>query len=163
MRVFESVLLAYQVTRLRSVHERRIVGLSALPCIQYAKGRNMPILQNHYEESRPWGSFERFTQNESSTVKVLRVSPNKRLSLQSHKLREEYWCVLSGSGVAVVNDERIPLAPATRVEVPQGAVHRLEAGAEGLTLLEIALGVFDEDDITRYEDDFGRAREPEAT
>ena len=41
--------------------------------------------------------------------------------------------------------------------IPVGAKHRIIAGAKGMTLLEISLGDFDEDDIVRYEDKYGRA------
>ena len=35
--------------------------------------------------------------------------------------------------------------------------HRIEGGENDAVLLEIAYGDFDEDDITRYEDAYGRA------
>ncbi len=37
------------------------------------------------------------------------------------------------------------------------ATHRLSAGSDGIQLLEIATGTFDEKDIERLEDDYGRA------
>jgi len=115
-------------------------------------------LEKHYKEERPWGGFERFTENEASTVKILRVAPEKRLSLQRHAKRAEYWRVLSGSGTAHVDGTDRAIAQEDTVEVPLGATHRLTAGHEGLTVLEIALGKFDENDIERLEDDFGRLK-----
>lgn len=113
-------------------------------------------LPNHYEEERPWGGFERLTLNEPVTVKFLRITPSKRLSLQRHQKRSEWWRVLTGNGTASVDDAEYTIAAGSTVEVPQGATHRLEAGPDGLTLLEIAFGDFDENDIERLEDDFGR-------
>ena len=115
------------------------------------------MLTNHYREDRPWGYFERLTSNEPSTVKLLRVDAGKRLSLQRHAKRDEYWRVLEGSGTAEVNGESRALLPGDSVEVPRGTWHRLSGGDAGLMLLEIALGAFDESDIERREDDFGRA------
>jgi mannose-1-phosphate guanylyltransferase/mannose-6-phosphate isomerase len=107
-------------------------------------------------EDRPWGSFDRFTQNEPTTVKTIRVSPGQRLSLQRHHDRAEFWRVLDGTGTAEVAGVEYPLALGTDVFVPQGALHRLTAGDNGVEVLEIAFGHFDENDIERVEDDYGR-------
>jgi len=40
--------------------------------------------------------------------------------------------------------------------IKQGETHRAEGGQGGLIFLEIALGEFDEGDITRLEDKYGR-------
>jgi len=48
------------------------------------------------EEERPWGRFERFTLNEPSTVKLVYVHGDKRLSLQYHNNRSEVWKVIKG-------------------------------------------------------------------
>ena len=45
-------------------------------------------------DQRPWGSFERFTLNEPSTVKLIYVRPGDRLSLQRHEHRDELWVAL---------------------------------------------------------------------
>ena len=113
-------------------------------------------LSNYHKEERPWGSFEQFTLNEESTVKVHSVKPNARLSLQRHKGRREYWKVLSGTGTASINGADIPLSPGSEVMIEVGDTHRLAGGPEGIEVLEIAFGTFDENDIERFEDDFGR-------
>ncbi len=110
-----------------------------------------------YVEERPWGGFEKFVQNEPVSVKRIWVEPGKRLSLQSHTKRSELWTVLSGSMEVQVGDDVRTLGAGDQVFIPCGAKHRatgLDARAEWL---EIAFGIFDEDDIVRYEDDFGRA------
>ena len=38
---------------------------------------------------RPWGQFTRFACNTPVTVKIIRVEPGQRLSLQRHELRGE--------------------------------------------------------------------------
>jgi len=116
----------------------------------------MNPLSNREHEDRPWGSFDRFTLNEASTVKIVRVDAGKRLSLQRHQQRSEFWRVIEGTGVARVGDEEIALSMGDEVAIPQGALHRLSGGPAGIAVLEIALGTFDENDIERVEDDFGR-------
>ena len=109
-----------------------------------------------YEENRPWGSFREFTKNTPSTLKILAVHPNEVLSLQSHKERSEFWRVLSGSGIAEVDDKKTEIKKGDEIRIPLGSKHRLSAGSEGLEVLEIAMGNFDENDITRYQDKYGR-------
>lgn len=116
----------------------------------------MSLLSSRYHEDRPWGSFDRFTQNETSEVKFLTVAPGKRLSLQKHAKRSEFWKVIAGSGTATVDGTDRMIGIGDEVEIPLGSTHRLGGGPEGITVLEIALGEFDEDDIIRLEDDFGR-------
>lgn len=113
-------------------------------------------LHDYYKEERPWGSFERFTQNEPSTVKLLFVAPGKRFSLQRHAGREEFWRVIEGSGTVTKGEEALEAKAGDEFLLPVGALHRLEGGPEGITVLEISLGDFDEGDIERLEDDFGR-------
>ncbi len=121
---------------------------------------DMPLLHNRLHDDRPWGSFDQFTENEPTTIKVITVAPGKRLSLQKHAHRSEYWRVLAGSGTARVGDTEYPAKINAEFEIPIGTIHRLGAGPEGITVLEIAFGSFDEKDITRLEDDFGRTANP---
>ena len=110
-------------------------------------------------EKRPWGTFEQFTYNELSTVKILKVLPGKRLSLQSHQHRQEMWIALDNGVVTEVDGKKMILKAGQRITIPQGARHRLSSAptaSTALRVLEISFGTFDEQDITRYEDDFGR-------
>ncbi|MBK5215467.1 MAG: phosphomannose isomerase type II C-terminal cupin domain [Candidatus Pacebacteria bacterium] len=109
-----------------------------------------------YQEDRPWGYFRRFTHNISSTVKIISVKPNEELSLQSHKKREEFWRVIKGSGTFQLGENRHNVVVGDEQFVPLGSKHTIKSGSEGMEVLEIALGEFDEDDITRYEDKYGR-------
>ena len=105
---------------------------------------------------RPWGTFEQFTANAISTVKILEVKPQQRLSLQSHQHREELWVALDDGVIAEINGVKRYLKKGEKVVVPREARHRLSSESEQIRVLEIAFGNFDENDITRYEDDFGR-------
>lgn len=112
---------------------------------------------NYYKEERPWGNFERFTLNEPSTVKIITVNPNQQLSLQQHAHRDEEWKILSGSGTVRVGDAQMPAKAGDAFKVTRGQKHRVAAGESGLVFLEVSFGEFDEEDITRFEDAYGRA------
>lgn len=116
----------------------------------------MTMLQNRDHEDRPWGSFDRLTLEEGTTIKFLDVLPGKRLSDQRHERRDEVWIVLEGSGSVILDGEERVLLKGDELEVPKGTWHRLVGGDQGLRVLEIAFGSFDENDIERREDDFGR-------
>ncbi|MFA5773570.1 MAG: phosphomannose isomerase type II C-terminal cupin domain [Candidatus Paceibacterota bacterium] len=109
-----------------------------------------------YEEKRPWGLFRRFTNNEISTVKIVTVMPNEELSLQSHKNRCEFWHVISGNGTVEIGEVKKNTVVGDEHEIKVGEKHRLSAGPDGIQVLEIAIGNFDESDIVHYEDKYGR-------
>ena len=109
-----------------------------------------------YREERPWGRFEKFTDNATSTVKILIVDPGEQFSLQYHHKREENWRVLSGNGTIQIGEDKLPAEPGKDYYVPKGAVHQATGGTEPLVILEIAFGHFDENDIVRLQDKYQR-------
>lgn len=117
----------------------------------------MERLSNYEKEIRPWGNFERFTLNEQTTVKIVTVNAGEAISLQTHDHRDEFWRVLTGSGVIRIDDVEYDAKSGETYFSTRGSKHRVEGGPEGLSLLEIAFGEFDEHDITRLEDRYGRA------
>ena len=111
----------------------------------------------HYEkDERPWGLYERFTRNEASTVKIITVNAGQAFSLQTHARREEFWHIISGSGVVTIGEETSDAKPGDHFFVPKNTHHRLEAKDVACVFLEIAYGDFDEHDIIRIEDKYGR-------
>ena len=107
--------------------------------------------------TKPWGYYIDFVREENKALKELGVNPGSRLSLQSHQLREEYWTCMEGEGIATLGDSTVTLSPGTRVYVPRRVVHRISNTGKGLLrIAELQLGICDENDIRRYEDDFGR-------
>ncbi len=64
--------------------------------------------------------------------------------------------MIEGSGIATVGEEERAITVGDTVEVPVGTLHRLAGGDNGLAVIEISFGIFDENDIVRTEDDFGR-------
>ena len=109
-----------------------------------------------YREERPWGEELWITGDKPSMVKILSIEPHQELSLQFHHNRDEFWHIVSGDGSAVIGEETLPINVGSDLFVSKGTKHRLIGGNEKLIILEIAFGDFDEKDIVRLEDDYGR-------
>lgn len=116
----------------------------------------MPLKFKPFQIERPWGYFRQFSENMSSTVKIISVKPNEILSLQSHARREEFWHVISGHGIARIGDDKKEINIGDELFVDVGVKHQLAAGILGLEVLEIGYGDFAESDIIHYEDKYGR-------
>lgn len=106
--------------------------------------------------TRPWGTFTTFTHNETSTVKIIKVNPDQELSLQTHTKRKEFWKVLSGTPLITIGEEKIQAQVGQEFMIDENVPHRIGGGQEGADILEISFGEFDENDITRIEDRYGR-------
>ncbi len=105
---------------------------------------------------KPWGYFERFIQNEKSTVKILYLSPYEELSLQRHFKREEFWLILEGSCQLTINDKTFQAGKGEYFEIKKGEKHRAKSQAQKVSILEISKGDFSEKDIIRLEDKYRR-------
>lgn len=114
------------------------------------------IKPNIIQIERPWGDFRQFTRNEISTTKIITVKPNEMLSLQSHEKRTEFWHVVAGNGTVEIGDNKIEANVGDEYEIAVGEKHRLGGGPNGIQVLEIVTGDFDENDVKHYEDKYGR-------
>lgn len=107
-------------------------------------------------QDRPWGWYRVLGQMPSA-VKVLSVKPGSRLSLQSHKHRMEVWFPLTDGLVAEIDGERKALKQYQQVVINNEKLHRLSNPTDvELQVVELIYGLYDESDIIRYEDDYGR-------
>ncbi|RME55024.1 cupin domain-containing protein [Candidatus Woesearchaeota archaeon] len=107
-------------------------------------------------DNRPWGSFKQYTLNERSTVKILTINANGKLSKQVHKKRDELWVILDKGIIVEIDDKKIKAKPGDEFFIPKNTTHRLSSKTGG-RVLEISFGKFDENDIERIEDVYGRA------
>jgi mannose-6-phosphate isomerase len=115
-------------------------------------------MMNEHDE-RPWGNYTVLDEGETFKVKRIEVLPEKRLSYQSHKRRAEHWFVVRGTAKVTLNDEDIIVKTGETVDIKIGDKHRVQNpdAEELLIFIETQTGdYFGEDDIERYEDDFGR-------
>jgi mannose-1-phosphate guanylyltransferase/mannose-6-phosphate isomerase len=115
----------------------------------------------HKKAFRPWGWYTNIEGNDYNGFKVKRIAvyPGKRLSLQSHNQRSEHWVIVKGNAKVTLGDEELFLNKDQNVYIPIGTLHRIEnVGDELLEFTETQIGDYlGEDDIIRYEDDFGRS------
>lgn len=108
---------------------------------------------------RPWGGYRVLssTSDKPAAVKILTVLPGARLSLQTHQLRSEEWTAVTPGLKAQIGDELVELTPFCTFRVPTGVVHRIvNDSLEVGHIVELLYGVYDEEDIERLEDDYGR-------
>jgi mannose-1-phosphate guanylyltransferase/mannose-6-phosphate isomerase len=112
----------------------------------------------HREVFRPWGSYDSIDSGERFQVKRLSVKPGGVLSLQMHHHRAEHWIVVQGAARITRNDETFLLAENESTFIPVGATHRIEnPGKVPLHIIEVQSGSYlGEDDIVRFEDNYGR-------
>ena len=108
---------------------------------------------------KPWGKFEQYAHNVPCTVKIITVNPGGTLSLQYHHRRDELWVVLDPGARVEIGDKVLHPEPEEKLFIPRGTVHRLSCdGERPARILEVSFGEFDEDDIVRLEDVYGRIR-----
>ena len=107
---------------------------------------------------RPWGSFISIEKGKSWQVKKLEIKPKASLSLQMHHHRAEHWVVVNGTAKIEIDDKISILGKNESIYVPLGSKHRLSnPGNFPLILIEVQSGNYlGEDDIIRFEDNYGR-------
>jgi mannose-1-phosphate guanylyltransferase/mannose-6-phosphate isomerase len=112
----------------------------------------------HREVYRPWGSYDSVDDGERFQVKRLSLKPGGILSLQMHHHRAEHWIVVQGTARVTCGEKTFLLSENESTYVPIGATHRIEnPGKVPLHIIEVRSGTYlGEDDIVRYEDNYGR-------
>jgi mannose-6-phosphate isomerase len=126
--------------------------------IKEASSMDTPLV-----DVRPWGKFVQFCKNDNATVKIIEVEPGHQLSVQKHANRDEMWVALDRGLVALIGDDTVFMKDIEIAEepvwIPRGTVHSIKNANVGLKarFMEISFGTFDEEDIERIRDDYGRA------
>jgi mannose-1-phosphate guanylyltransferase/mannose-6-phosphate isomerase len=118
----------------------------------------------HRTVHRPWGTYRSIDVQERFQVKRISVNPGAKLSLQMHHHRAEHWVVVRGTARVTIEDRVFDLEENQSAYVPLGARHRLENPGPGLLeIIEVQSGNYlGEDDIVRFDDDYGRVAAPQA-
>lgn len=114
----------------------------------------------HKKVFRPWGYYVNVEGENNSGFKMKRISvyPGKRLSLQSHNHRSEHWVIVKGTAKVQVGENFYTMKEDEYVYIPIKELHRIEnTGNDLMEFTETQIGSYlGEDDIIRYEDDWGR-------
>ena len=113
---------------------------------------------------RPWGYYEVLEDGPNYKVKKLVVYPAQKTSLQMHFHRVEHWVVVLGRATVSLGDTHTKSIvnmyrnSGNRTYIKADQVHRLANDTTSdLVVIEVQIGVCDEDDIKRIEDLYGRA------
>lgn len=117
-------------------------------------------LDHHRKVYRPWGWYDSIDVGDRFQVKRIQVKPGARLSVQMHHHRAEHWVVVKGEA-EVLNGEKISILKENEsTYIPIGVTHALKnpSDSEPLEIIEVQSGSYlGEDDIVRFEDNYGRA------
>jgi len=110
---------------------------------------------------KPWGyeqvlssRYVDIDDEDPVIVKNLVLFESHGTSLQYHVKRSEIWKVLSGKCRIQVGDSINTAFPGTVWEIPRLVKHRITAITD--TVIEETSDKYDEKDITRLEDPYGR-------
>ena len=128
--------------------------------VEKLKESNSQLHNIHLTGYRPWGSYTVLEESTGYKIKKIEVTPWKRLSLQTHKYRNEHWVVVSGIATVEVNNNTFLLNENESTYIKAGQIHRLSNNTDApLVIIEVQVGIYTgEDDITRFKDDFKREK-----
>ena len=107
---------------------------------------------------RPWGNYKSIAEDIRWQVKKIEVKPGAQLSLQMHHHRAEHWIIVKGTAKVTIENKESILKENQSIFIPLGSKHRLSNPENiPLILIEVQSGSYlGEDDIVRFEDDYGR-------
>lgn len=73
----------------------------------------------------------------AGTAYRIRIAPNQRTNVSYHKIAEEFYHVLGGSGIAVLDGVEHELRTGDFLRLPPGTTHGFITGDEELVMLDI--------------------------
>ena len=133
----------------------------SLGSLESIRDSSYSLFQNELNSKieRPWGYFKVLMETNFSKVKLIKVYPNQKLSLQKHKHRSETWYVIKGRAKVTRSKEKFTLELGDSISIDKNQIHSLEnIDDTPLEIIEIQAGNYlGEDDIVRIEDIYGRA------
>jgi mannose-1-phosphate guanylyltransferase/mannose-6-phosphate isomerase len=138
-------------------HRDKVQNVKDIVASLKKEGRGEALL--HRVVHRPWGNYEGIDRAGRYQVKRITVNPGATLSSQMHHHRAEHWIVVKGTAKITCGDKVLLLSENQSTFIPLGVTHRLEnPGKIPLELIEVQSGSYlGEDDIVRFEDNYGRS------
>lgn len=127
--------------------------------VKILHNKNKKESREHVKGHRPWGNFITIEENDKWKVKKIEVNPSASLSLQMHQYRSEHWIIVSGIAKIEIGNQIFNLNINESCYVPKGQKHRLSNPSDQpLIIIEVQCGSYlGEDDIYRFDDDYGRS------
>lgn len=89
-------------------------------------------------------------------IKTLNIESGNNLSYQYHKFRSEEWFVISGNGIAILENKLLKINSGDKLSILKNQLHSIKAKND-LCILEVQYGKStDENDIVRIEKDWNK-------
>ena len=105
---------------------------------------------------KPWGEFCDLAESKGKWhLKVIAIKKGRRLSLQRHIKRSEFWIVAEGKVQVKKGNKTYILNSQKSIFIKKKESHRIKALTNSV-VVEISFGFHDEKDIERLADDYGR-------
>jgi len=122
------------------------------------KSRGHEAHRLHRTVHRPWGTYTVLEEGPGFKIKRIEVKPGASLSLQMHQHRSEHWIVVSGTARVVNGELELEVATNESTFIPPRHRHRLSNPTQAeLVIIEVQSGPYlGEDDIVRFDDQYGR-------
>jgi mannose-1-phosphate guanylyltransferase len=119
---------------------------------------NFKEAEIHNKVFRPWGNYFSVEEGLKWKIKKIEVNPGAALSLQKHQKRSEHWVVVKGTAKVQIEEKIFLLSENQSTYIPKGVKHRLSNPQKSpLIIIEVQSGSYlGEDDIIRFEDNYGR-------
>jgi mannose-6-phosphate isomerase-like protein (cupin superfamily) len=73
----------------------------------------------------------------AGTAYRVRIEPHSRTTVSYHKVAEEYYFVLSGSGTAILDGREVALRAGDFLRLPPGTTHGFVTKDEALEMLDV--------------------------
>ncbi len=126
--------------------------------VDQLKSLNRSEATVHRKVYRPWGYYDLVDTGDRHQTKRIVVKPGAKLSVQKHHHRAEHWVIVKGSAFVSKNGESFLVTENESIYIPLGVIHSLEnPGVIPLEMVEVQSGSYlGEDDIVRFEDQYGR-------
>ena len=114
--------------------------------------------KEHGFERRPWGTYLVLKEEVNFKSKLIVIDPGAQISYQLHHKRNEHWIITEGEAEVTLDGTTKKYLPGEALYVPAGVKHRIRNfGSTPLQFVEVQTGTyFGEDDIERFDDDYGR-------
>ncbi len=126
--------------------------------VESLRKSNRPEASLHTTVYRPWGYYTLLESGHRYKVKRIAIYPGKSISLQLHHHRAEHWIVVKGTAKITKNGKVVHVHENESIYVPKSTRHRVQnEGKVDLQIIEIQTGEYvEEDDILRFDDEYGR-------
>ena len=124
------------------------------------KAKGHEAFKLHRTVHRPWGTYSVLEEGNGYKIKRIEVKPGASLSLQMHQHRSEHWVVVDGVAKVINGEQEIVINTNESTFIPAGHKHRLtNPGTVPCVMIEVQSGGYvGEDDIVRFDDNYGRVR-----